>query len=76
MAKGYSYWGKDKILDWRFCIRGKSPKGGMVTLGKFEEEKEATFWYDKLVKEGHYGKLRIEPLQPKPTDLGSIPSRL
>ncbi len=69
-ARGNPNWTRNKPepVDWRFRVRGTSPDGGMVTLGKFEEEKEATLVYDQLVKEGHYGKLRIEPLQPKPAN--------
>ena len=73
MAKGNPNWGKDKVVDWRFWIRGKSPNGGMVTLGKFREEQEATCRYDELVQEGHYGKLRIEALEPRPADSDSLP---
>lgn len=76
MARGNPNWGKDKIVDLRFRVRGTNRDGQMVTLGKFLEEKEATLRYDELVQERHYGKLRIEPLEPKPADSGSIPSQL
>jgi hypothetical protein len=36
----------------------------MVTLGKFENEKEARSRYDELVQEGYYRNLRVQRLKP------------
>jgi hypothetical protein len=76
MARGNPNWRKDKIVDWRYRIRGKSPDGRTVTLGKFTEKKEATLRYNELVQEGRYGRLRIEPLKPRVADSSSIASPL
>jgi hypothetical protein len=67
-TKGNPNWGRKEPIDWRFRVRGKNPKGEMVTLGNYREEKEARSRYDELVTEGYYRQLRIQPLKPKASE--------
>ena len=66
MARGNPTWGKSEPVNWRFRVRGKSPDGRMVTLGKFHEETLAKVRCDELVEEGAYRNLRVQRLTPKP----------
>ena len=66
MAKGNPNWGKGKIVDWSYRVRGKNPDGDMVTLGKFEQESEARARYDELLDDGRYQNLRVQRLASKP----------
>ena len=65
MAKGNPNWGRDKLIDWSFRVRGKNARGDMVTLGKYEKESEARARYDELASEGIYDHLRVQRLSPK-----------
>ncbi|MHC4441976.1 MAG: hypothetical protein ACYTF1_04550 [Planctomycetota bacterium] len=66
MVKGNPNWARNAPVDWHFRVRGKNPDGDMVTLGNFQDEKEAEVRYDELVKAGYYRNLRIQHLKPKP----------
>ncbi len=70
MAKGNPNQSKSNAPTWRFRVRGESRDGEMVTLGRYETEKEATAHYDALVENGNYQHLKVQPLKPKPTDSG------
>ena len=72
MTKGNPNWGRNDPVDWRFRIRGKNLDCKMVSLGNFQDEKEAEDRCDELVKEGYYRNLRVQRLKPKPTDSGSL----
>ena len=48
-------------LTWR--VRGKASDGMIVTLGKYDSEKEAEADCERFVKEG-YADVRIDPIKP------------
>ena len=66
--KGNPNWGRNQPVDWCFCVRGEDPHGDLVTLGNYIQEKDATYRYNELVKEGYYRKIRVQHLDPKPTE--------
>jgi len=70
MSKGNPNQPKNNAPTWRFRVRGESRDGEMVTLGRYETEREATAHYNALVEKGSYQRLRVQPLKPKPTDSG------
>ena len=70
MPRGNPNWAKNDSATKCFRVRGKNRDGEMVTLGRYETEREATAHYDALVEEGYYQHLRVQPLKPKPTDSG------
>ena len=59
---------KPEPVDWRFRVRGENRDGETVTLGKYNEEREAKSRYDELVEEGYYRNLRVQHIKPKPAD--------
>jgi hypothetical protein len=78
MAKGNPNWtrSKNEPVAWRFLVCGKNQDGEMVTLGKYQEEREAQSRYNELVKAGYYHNLIVRHLKPEPADSGSMPSPL
>lgn len=68
MVRGNPNWAKQNSVTWHFRVRGKNPNGETVTLGNYENEKEAIARYDQLVEEGYYRLLKVHPLKPKPAD--------
>ena len=68
-VRGNPDWMRNKLVDWRFRVRGKNRDGETVTLGKYNEEREAKSRYDELVEAGYYRNLRVlQHLKPKPAD--------
>jgi len=63
MTRGNPNWGRNDPVDWHFRIRGKNLDGDMVSLGNFQNEKEAEYRYDELVKEGYYRNLMVQHLK-------------
>lgn len=56
---------------WR--IRGKARDGLIVTLGRYETEPEAQVDMQRLIQDGSYRNLEIQPLAPPappPTEAG------
>lgn len=48
----------------RWRVRGRSTDGLMVTLGRHDTEKEAQAEAEKLLKEGFYRDVTVEPIKP------------
>lgn len=67
-TKGNPNWRRDQPVDWRFCVQGEGPHGKLVTLGNYLQEKDATYRYDELVKEGYYRNIRVQHLAPNTTE--------
>ncbi len=51
---------------WR--VRGKSTDGSIVTLGRHDTEKGAQADAEKLVRDGFYSDVAIEPIIKPPED--------
>ena len=73
MVKANPNWTRNRSLpvDWHFRIRGTNLDGDIVTLGRFMEEKEATFHFNQLVGEGRYHNLSVQRLNPHAPESGS-----
>ncbi len=59
-------WRKGEPKVWRWRIRGRSSDSQMVTLGKYDTEKEARVEHDKIVQEGYYRNVKLEELNAAP----------
>lgn len=59
-------WRKGEPKVWRWRIRGRSSDSQMVTLGKYDTEKEARVEHDKIVREGFYRNVKLEELKAAP----------
>lgn len=49
----------------RWCVRGKASDGLMVTLGRYLTEDEARADCEKIIKEGLYRDVRVDPISPR-----------
>ncbi len=59
-----SKWNVKKNWTWR--LRGKAVDGLVVTLGRYETEKEAQADLERLTQDGTYRDLVLQPIEPTP----------
>jgi hypothetical protein len=66
-------WRKGEPKVWRWRIRGKSSDSQMVTLGKYDTEKDAKADHERLLEEGYYRNVKLEEIKaaPLPVDVNA-----
>ncbi len=50
----------------RWRVRGTATDGLVVTLGRYETEEQANADRDRLVREGVYRDVHVDPIPPAP----------
>lgn len=59
-------WRKSEPKVWRWRVSGRSSDGKVVTLGKYDTEKEARADHERLIQEGFYRNVKTEEIPAAP----------